>query len=69
MDTLNVAINRFIPRHTKKRSVKCPWSNGRLRKLKNKRIKEWKKFISSGDRRSFDAAFAEFDALNTIRYD
>lgn len=69
MDTLNVAVNRFIPRHTKNYSVKCPWSNGRLRKLKNKRNKEWKKFISSGDRRSFDAAFAEFDALNTIRYD
>jgi len=69
VNVLNEAIDRFIPKQVIKKCTSCPWSNVQLRKLKNKRNKEWKKYRSSGDRRQFDSAFAEFDSLNTRLYD
>ena len=66
---LNEAIDRFIPKQVIKPNICCPWSNVQLKKLKNKRNKEWKRYRLSGDRHQFDAVFAEFDSLNTKLYE
>ena len=69
VNSLNEAMERFIPKSIIKRNSNCPWSSKQLKKLKNKRNKEWKYFKATGDRRSFDEAFAAFDSLNTKLYD
>lgn len=64
-EVLDQGISLFVPL-SKRRRFKSPWWNTALQKLKNKRNKEWKRFLENGDRSSFDRAFSEFDALNTV---
>lgn len=66
-DLLNRGIAEFVP-FSKRKRFKNAWGNSKLQKLKNKRNKEWKRYQNTGDKASFDRAFAEFDALNTSLY-
>lgn len=66
-DLLDRGIADFVPFARRKR-FKIAWWNGELQKLKNKRNKEWKRYRHTGEKSSFDRAFAEFDSLNTQRY-
>lgn len=62
-------FRRFVPFYVReKRDIKCPWNNAALRKLKNKKNKEWKKFKSTGNKLLYETAFLNYDQLNTVLY-
>lgn len=65
---LNDAIQKLVPTCSINRNEKCPWQNKRLQALKNKKNKEWKRFKLNGIKEPFDAAFNDFDKLNTELY-
>lgn len=54
-------FRRFVPFYVReKRDIKCPWNNAALRKLKNKKNKEWKKFKSTGNKLLYEKAFLNY---------
>ena len=67
-DVLHSGIKRFVPLTIKKTSRGAPWMNKRLRQLKNKRNREWKRYKTTGDISSFERAFTEFETMNKSLY-
>lgn len=62
--TLNDAINKFVPTYIVKPKEKCPWNNKGLQKMKNEKKKQQKMEV----KKLFDAAFVDFNRLNTELY-
>lgn len=48
--------------------TKCPWSTKRLKRLKNKKCKEWKNLKRTSYRGDFEKALAEYESLNSALY-
>lgn len=67
-DVLLLGINMFVPKTVIHSNSKCPWSNRKLRQLKNRRNKESKRFKLTGDRIPYDEAYTEFETLNSELY-
>lgn len=67
-NVLQSGIDLFVPKTVIRTPSKCPWSNKRLRQLKNKRNKESKRFKSTGEMIPYDEAYAAFESLNCALY-
>ena len=67
-DVISEAINKFVPWQLIRSQEKCPWNNKDLRKLKNAKNKEWKKYNSTGVKEPFIQAHEKFSELNNQLY-